>query len=87
MAEALSNFVRFKRTFRTTKLLFDGLNPDRLMFSGNSLSSKKLYLLYDWNFEHYNVITKLKGALAKRHICNECDALYDKTLKCDRRMF
>jgi len=38
-------------------IVFDGLNPDRVMFSGNSLSAKKLYLLYDRNNEHYNVIT------------------------------
>ena len=39
-------------------IVFDGLNPNRVMFSGNSLSTKKLHLLY----EHYNVITNLKGA-------------------------
>ena len=43
------------------------LYPDRVMFSGNSLSAKKLYLLYDRDFEHYNVITNLKGAMAKRY--------------------
>jgi len=31
------------------------------MFSGNSLSAKKLYLLYDRNNDHYNVITKFEG--------------------------
>ena len=40
---------------------FDGLNPDWVMFSGNSFSAKKLYLLYDRVHEHYSVITKLKG--------------------------
>jgi len=48
-------------------IVFDGLYPDRVMFSGNSLSAKKLYLLYDRDFEHYNVITNLKGAMAKRY--------------------
>jgi len=33
-------------------IVFDGLYPDRVMFSGNSLSAKKLYLLYDRNNEH-----------------------------------
>ena len=28
-------------------VVFDGLNPDRFMFCGNSLSTKKLHLLYD----------------------------------------
>ena len=56
-------------------IVFDGLYPDRVMFSGNSLSAKKLYLLYDRDFEHYNVITNLKGAMGKRYICNGCDTV------------
>jgi hypothetical protein len=40
------------------------------MFSGNSHSTKKLYLLYDRDNGHYDVITNLKGAMAKRYICN-----------------
>ena len=55
--------------------MFYGLYPDRVMFSGNSLSAKKLYLLYDQDTGHYNVITNLKGAMAKKYICNGCDAL------------
>jgi len=64
-------------------IVFDGLYPDRVIFSGNSLSAKKLYLLYDRNNDHYNVITNLKGVMAKRYICNGCDTLYDYTHKCD----
>jgi len=48
--------------------VFDGLYPHRVMFSGNSLSAKKLYLLYDRDSGHYNVITNLKGAMAKIYI-------------------
>ena len=62
-------------------IVYDGLSPDRVLFSGNSLSNKKLYLLYDSG--HYNVITNLEGAIAKRYICNACDILYDNTHKCD----
>ena len=65
-------------------IVYDGLNPDRVMFSGNSVSSKKLYLLYDSDSKHYNVITNLKGAMAKKYICNGCDTLYDHTHKCDK---
>ena len=46
--------------------MFDGLNPDRTMFNGNSLSDKKFYLLYDANSRHYNVITNFKVAMEKR---------------------
>ena len=38
--------------------VFDGLNQDRVMFSGKSLSDKKLYLLYNSDDRHYNVITR-----------------------------
>jgi len=49
-------------------IVYDGLHPDRVIFSGNSLSNKKLYLLYD--AAHYNVTTNLKASVAKRYICN-----------------
>ena len=54
------------------------------MFSGNSVSSKKLYLLYDEKDKHYNVISNLKDAMVKWYICNACDALYDNTHKFDK---
>ena len=54
------------------------------MFSRNSLSAKKLYLLHNRDSRHYNVITNLKGAMAKKYICNSCDTLYDSTHKCDK---
>jgi len=54
------------------------------MFSGNSLSAKKLYLIYDRDSGHYYVITNLKGAKAKKYICNGCDNLYHKTYRCDK---
>jgi hypothetical protein len=60
-------------------VVFDGLRSDRVVFSGNSLSAKKLYLLYDSEGGHYNVITNLKAAMAKKTICTGCDILYEKT--------
>ena len=59
--------------------MFDGLYPDRVMFSGNSRLAKELYLLYDRDSGHYYVITNLKAAMAKKYICNGCDTLYDET--------
>jgi hypothetical protein len=53
------------------------------VFSGNSLSAKK-YLLYNRDNGQYDVNTNMKGAMAKRYICNACDTLYDKTHKCDK---
>jgi len=58
-------------------IVYDGLSPDRVIFDGNSLSNKKLYLLYDLDSKHY-VITNLKAAMAKKYIYNACDTLYDK---------
>jgi hypothetical protein len=64
-ATVFENLNGFKNTFLITKLLFDGLHPDRVMFTGSSLSAKKLYLLYDRDNGHYNVITNLKVAMSK----------------------
>jgi len=83
----LKNF-KFQQYLSDYKIIvFDGLYSDMVMFSGNSLSPKKLYLLYDRDSGHYNVITNLKAAMAKRYICNGCDTLYDKTHKCDKFCF
>ena len=50
-------------------IVFNGLNPDSVMFRGNSLSSKKLYLLYNADIKNYSVITNIKAAMAKKYIC------------------
>ena len=44
--------------------MYDGLSPDRVIFSGNSLSNKKLQLLYHSTLCHSNTITNLKAAMA-----------------------
>jgi hypothetical protein len=44
---------------------------------------KKLYLLYDSESGHYNIITNIKAAMSKRYVCNACDIFYDYTHKCD----
>jgi hypothetical protein len=75
---------QFQEYLSDYKIVYDGLNPDRVMFSGNAVSNKKLYLLYDAKDEHYNVITNLKAAMAKRYTCNACDTLYNITHKCDK---
>ena len=61
-------------------IVYAGLSPGRVLFSGNSLSNKKLYLLYDSG--QYNVITNIKIAMSKRYKCNACDTY--KTHKCDK---
>ena len=87
----LSNCGRFKELKQFQEYLsdykivvFNGLNTNRVMFSGNSLAAKKLYLLYNANTKHYSVITNIKAAMAKRYFCNACDTLYDFTHKCDK---
>ena len=79
--EELRQFQAYLSDYKI--VVFDGLRPDRVIFSGNSLSTKKLCLLYDADSGHYNVIANLKGAMAKKYICNGCDSLYDKSHKCD----
>jgi len=56
-----------------------------VIFSGNSLSNKKLYLLYDSG--HYILITNLKGTMANKYTCNACDTLYDNTHERDSVCF
>ena len=75
--EELRQFQAYRSDYKI--IVFDGLRPDRAIFSGNSLSIKKLYLLYDADSGPYNVITNLKGAMAKKYICNGCDTLYNNT--------
>jgi len=43
--------------------VYDGLSPDRVLFSGNSHTNKKLNLLHDGG--HCNVITNLKAPMEK----------------------
>ena len=64
--------------------MFSGLSRDKIIFTGNSVSSKKLYLLYNADTKHNSVITNIKAAMAKKYICNACDALYDFMHKCDK---
>jgi hypothetical protein len=66
-------------------IVFDGLKPDRVIFSGNSVTTKKLYLVYDSDSGHYDVITNLKAAMAKKYMCEARDTLYDNTHKCDKK--
>ena len=45
--EGLQQFQKYRSDYKI--VVFYGLNADRFMFSGNSLSVKKLYLLFMWN--------------------------------------
>jgi len=81
----LNELEQFQNYLSDYKIIvYDGLNPDRVIYSGNSFSNKKLCLLYDTDSGHYNVITNLKAAMARKYICNACDTLYDNSHKCDK---
>jgi len=57
----LEELQQFQDYFSDYKIVVsDGLSPDRLIFSGNSLSAKKLYLLFYSDNGHYNVIPTLR---------------------------
>jgi len=71
--EELQQFQDYLSDYKV--VVFDGLSPDRVIFSGNSHSAKKLYLLYDSDSGLYNVITNINAAMAKRYTCNACDTL------------
>ena len=78
----LEQFQKYLSDYKI--IVYDGLSTDRVKLSGNSVSSKKVYLLYDEKDKHYNLITNLKGAMAKKYICNACDTLYDFEHKCEK---
>jgi len=63
----LEEFRQFQEYHSYFKIIvFNGLSLDRVMFSRNSISDKKFYLLYDFESEHYNLITNIKAVMAKR---------------------
>jgi hypothetical protein len=59
--EELKQFQAYLSDYKI--IVYDVLSPDGLMFTGNSLSAKKLYLLYDDENgeDHYNVIANITG--------------------------
>jgi hypothetical protein len=83
--EELWQFQEYLSDYKIVVL--DGLIPDRDIFSGKSLSAKKLYLLYDRDCGNYNVITNVEAAMAKKYMYNGCDTLYDNTYKCDKTCY
>jgi hypothetical protein len=80
--EELQQFQEFLSGYKI--IVYDGLSPGRLIFSGNSLSDRKLYLLYDSDSGHYNLITNIKAAMTKKYVCKACDTFYDYSHKCDK---
>ena len=58
--EGFEEFERIQKYLSDYKIVvFDCLNTDRVMFSGNTLLYKKLYLLYNAEYRNYNVITNI----------------------------
>ena len=57
----LKKLQRFQESISAYKIILcNDLNPDRLMFVGNSVSAKILYLLYNLDSGHYNAIKTFK---------------------------
>jgi hypothetical protein len=82
---SLQEHAQFQEYLSEYKIVvFSGLSPDKIIFIGNFVSSKKLFLLYNADTKHYNVITIIMAAMAKKYLCNACDALYDFKHKCDK---
>jgi hypothetical protein len=63
----LKELKQFQNYFSDYKIIvYDSLCTDRALSCVNSLSNKKLYLLYDSG--HYNIITNLKATMTKRYM-------------------
>ena len=54
-------------------VVFNGLNEKSLMFENGRLGKKTIYLLYDDDNNHYNVIINIAGCFAKKYICKGCN--------------
>ena len=55
--EELHHFQDYLSDYKI--IVYNGLSPDRHIFTGNSLSNKKLYMLYDADTGHYNAFTNI----------------------------
>ena len=76
--ETLQELAQIQECLSDYKIVvFSGLSSDKVMFGGNSLSSKKFYLLYNADTKHYSVTTNIKASITKKDICNTCDTLYE----------
>ena len=62
--EELQQFQDSLSNYKT--IVYDSLSPVRLIFSGCSVSNKKLSLLYDADTGQYNVIINKKGSYGKK---------------------
>jgi hypothetical protein len=72
----LTNFGAFKELEHIQNhrsdykiIVYDGLCPDRDLFSGNSLSNKKLYLLYDSGHSCYYELERCCSPKGKFCVC------------------
>jgi len=64
-------------------IVFNGLNSDRVLFSGKSLSKKIVPAIW-LELWLYNVSANLKAAMVERYIYYLSDTLYDFTRKSDK---
>jgi len=78
--EELEQFQEYLTNYKI--VLFYGLKPHRIMFSGNSLYDKKLYLLYNSDTRHYNVFTL--RLLRQKRACVTRVTPYTTIHKCDK---
>jgi len=52
---SLQELAQFQEYLSDYKIVvFSGLSPDKIIFTGNTVSSKKLYLLYNAETKHYS---------------------------------
>jgi hypothetical protein len=65
---------RLQDHFKEYRIIeFAGLNCNEIYFDGQVNSEKRINLLYDDAEHHYNVITNVKGVMARRYVCKGCD--------------
>jgi hypothetical protein len=69
----------FKYSFQKN-IVYGGLRCEDIIFDGGHVESddETIHLFYDDTTRHYQVITNVTAAMAKRHVCRGC-----KGCRCD----
>ena len=70
----ISEITKYQDHLHEYKIVvYSGLNCESIMYQRHVDFDKRINLLIDEVTQQYHVISNLKGAMAKRYVCEECD--------------
>ena len=66
--------TKFQEHFHENRIVvYSGLNCECILYEGHVDFAKRINLLLNEVTWHYHVIANLKGAMAKRYVCEGCN--------------